>query len=98
MTNAELKSHMQRGNACEDATEWVGDRTPEQAFTDCPNPYWLLWALVQAGNQPLGISMLTEAMALYGCGEETYQAWCDYIRRQPKVREAFRSIGVNLDG
>lgn len=28
--------------SCGDETEWVGDRTPEQAWLDCPRGDWLL--------------------------------------------------------
>jgi hypothetical protein len=35
--------------ACPEAIEWAGDRTPEQAWRECPRGDWLLWAAERVG-------------------------------------------------
>jgi hypothetical protein len=32
-------------DACDDARDWVGDRTAEQAWAECPRGDWMLWLL-----------------------------------------------------
>ena len=34
---------LSRLGACEEAREWVGDRTLEQAWAECESPDWMLW-------------------------------------------------------
>lgn len=36
---------MKSKQACEEASSWVGNKTPEQAWTKCKRPDWMLWAL-----------------------------------------------------
>jgi hypothetical protein len=31
--------------ACNEAKEWVGDKTIEQAWKTCQNPHWMIWVL-----------------------------------------------------
>jgi hypothetical protein len=38
-----LKQKLKELNACDEAMEWVGDRTIEQAVKDCHRGDWLLW-------------------------------------------------------
>jgi len=38
-----LKAALLQLGACDAALEWVGDRTPEQAWQECPRGDWLLW-------------------------------------------------------
>jgi len=37
------------GPACEDAIDWLGDRTPTQTLADCHRGDWLLWWAKKAG-------------------------------------------------
>jgi hypothetical protein len=38
-----VKAKLKELNTCNEAMEWVGDRTIEQAVTDCHRGDWLLW-------------------------------------------------------
>jgi hypothetical protein len=38
-----LKIKLKELNACDEAMEWVGDRTIEEAVNDCHRGDWLLW-------------------------------------------------------
>jgi hypothetical protein len=38
-----LKQKLKELNACDEAIEWVGERTIEQAVNDCHRGDWLLW-------------------------------------------------------
>ena len=38
-----FKEELQKLNACEEAIEWVGDRTLEQAWNECERGDWMLW-------------------------------------------------------
>lgn len=98
MTNNALKELLDACGACEEAANWVGDKTGEQAFAECPNPFWFMWALQFHGPPFPREILMRNARNMYGSGLETYQARCDWIRRQPEVREAFKAMGVNVDG
>jgi hypothetical protein len=39
-----FKQKLIKLGACEEAIRWVGDRTMEEAFRDCPRADWILWA------------------------------------------------------
>ena len=45
-------------DACQEAIEWVGDRTLEQAWNDCERGDWMLWFAEKAGVelQPLTLA------------------------------------------
>lgn len=38
--------------ACQEALDWVGTRTPRDAWEDCPQGDWLLWVCCAAGVPP----------------------------------------------
>jgi hypothetical protein len=38
-----LKQKLKELNACQEAIEWVGERTIEQAVNDCHRGDWLIW-------------------------------------------------------
>lgn len=74
--------------SCGDEADWIGDRTPKQAWLECPRGDWLLWVIYC-----LGVDAKLCALARCGCartalkyvpaGEdrpriaiETCEAWC----------------------
>jgi hypothetical protein len=44
-TNKQFREWLVRHKACAEALEWLGDRTPQQAWDECPDPRWMLWWL-----------------------------------------------------
>lgn len=38
-----FKDELMQLNACQDAIDWVSDRTREQAWNECKDGSWLLW-------------------------------------------------------
>ena len=38
-----FKKWLELVNACEDAREWVGDKTAQEAWDTCPRGDWLMW-------------------------------------------------------
>jgi len=44
-----LEQYLRSIGACVAATEWVGNRTPEQAWAECPRGDWMLWLLEKWG-------------------------------------------------
>jgi hypothetical protein len=38
-------------NACHETIKWVGNRTAQQAWNDCPRADWMLWWLAKIGMQ-----------------------------------------------
>lgn len=47
MSTNSLFEWMRRVSACSEATAWVGDRTPQQAWKECTRGDWMLWALAR---------------------------------------------------
>ena len=45
------KDVLQKLGACEDAIEWVGDRTPTQTWRDCKRGDWMMWILAKHVDQ-----------------------------------------------
>ena len=39
----ELQQHLEKLRACQEAREWAGERTPQQAWDECERADWLLW-------------------------------------------------------
>jgi len=46
----EFKKYLKKIAACDEAIEWVGDRTLQQAWDECNRPDWMLWLYKQ--NNP----------------------------------------------
>ena len=46
-------------SACEEAQEWVGERTVEEAWVECPRGDWMLW--IYAKMYPTNIKEITLA-------------------------------------
>ena len=53
-----FKKQLQKMEACQEAIEWVGDRTPEQAWEECERGDWMLWFAQKMGVelQPLTLA------------------------------------------
>jgi hypothetical protein len=49
MTSADFRARLQALDACPEALEWLGERTLEQAWTECERGDWLLWLAARAG-------------------------------------------------
>ena len=45
----DFKEKLQALNACKEALEWVGERTPEQAWNDCHRLDWMFWLIERVG-------------------------------------------------
>ena len=45
----ELQQHLDKLRACQEAREWAGERTPQQAWDECERADWLLWWSAKAG-------------------------------------------------
>ena len=43
-----LQEWLRGEGACAEARTWVGDRTLAQAWTECPNGYWMMWLSMRA--------------------------------------------------
>ena len=39
----QLQEHLEKINACQEACEWAGKRTPQEAWDQCKRADWLLW-------------------------------------------------------
>lgn len=52
-------------DACELAVKWVGERSPRQAWEECPRGDWLLWWAGRCGVDVIGIG--------YWCAERARQ-------------------------
>ena len=39
-------------NACDDALEWIGNRTFQESWDECPRPDWMLWLCGRMVGQP----------------------------------------------
>ena len=87
--NIETLKILQKYNACKEAVDWIGDRSLEQAWKDCPRGDWLLWL---AGRVEIDRKLLV--LAACKCartvlqyvpkseehllkGFETAEAWCE---------------------
>lgn len=44
------KQIMERLGACQEAVDWAGDRTPEQAWAECQRGDWMLWYASRIGT------------------------------------------------
>ena len=44
-----FQEHLISMDACAPASAWVGDRTPREAWEECPNPGWMLWYMSRVG-------------------------------------------------
>ena len=44
-----FQEELRQLGACHEASEWVGERTREQAWADCERVDWLLWYAVRVG-------------------------------------------------
>jgi len=53
-----MKNILKKLCACEESFEWVGDRTPEQAYNDCPRGDWLLWLFQRTNPEDLQLLVL----------------------------------------
>jgi hypothetical protein len=53
-----MKNILKKLRACEESVEWVGDRTPEQAYNDCPRGDWLLWLFQRTNPEDLQLLVL----------------------------------------
>ena len=42
-----LKTWMKSVGACNEALEWVGDKTPKRAWAECERADWMAWALAR---------------------------------------------------
>ena len=40
-----VKAELKQMNACSDAIDWIGNRTIEQAWSECRRIDWMLWLL-----------------------------------------------------
>jgi hypothetical protein len=45
MTNEQFREWLVSHGACKPALDWLGDRTPQQAWDECPDPRWMFWWL-----------------------------------------------------
>ena len=39
-------------NACDDVLEWIGNRTFQESWDECPRPDWMLWLCGRMVGQP----------------------------------------------
>jgi hypothetical protein len=53
-----MKNILNELRACEESVEWVGDRTPEQAYNECPRGDWLLWLFQRTNPENLQLLVL----------------------------------------
>ena len=72
--------------ACEEAVEWCGDRSPEEAYRDCERGDWLLWMAAKCGVERKLIVLAAcdcAATVEHLAGAEAREAirvtrlWCD---------------------
>lgn len=47
---ASPRAVLARAGACPEALQWVGGRTADQAWADCTNGEWLIWAVARFGT------------------------------------------------
>lgn len=46
---APVREWLEKQGACADSCNWVGTRTPKEAWRDCVQPSWLLWSALRIG-------------------------------------------------
>jgi hypothetical protein len=105
MTNEALIKLLRKHHACPQAIAWVGQRTAQQAWDQCPHGDWLLWVADR-----VGIDRKLLVLAACGCarlaleyvrpGEdrprlaiETAEAWT----RGEATREELKSVADATD-
>lgn len=59
--NTELQTKLRQLNACDDAIEWLGERSAEQAWAECERGDWMLWLIGKIEGK------YTPAMRLCAC-------------------------------
>lgn len=65
MTNIQFRAWLAQRDACTPALDWLGDRTPEQAWHECEMGEWLVWWLNRAGLDDSTIRLLACDMVRY---------------------------------
>ena len=93
-----FRKELEELNACEEAMEWVGDRTLAQAWAECPRGDWLLWYAARTKCDRKKILLAACACARtalpYASGPEALaaieaaEAWCRGETTLKDVREA----------
>lgn len=103
---SELKQQLITMSACNEAVEWVGDRTLKEAWSECERGDWMIWL---AGK--LGIDRKLLVLAACDCAEqalkfvqdgeerpriaiETARAWCNGDATIEQVRAAADAASV----
>ena len=64
-----FKRRLQSYGACEDAVEWVGERTLAQAWAECERADWMLWLLFQRSGQRGWPTIQTAYLCACDCAE-----------------------------
>ena len=100
MNNAQVNDLLASRGACLSARKWVGKRTAEKAWRECPRGDWLLWIAAKGGVDRKKLVLAACACARLSLkyvpkGEkrplkaiETAEAWCDGKATLAQVRAA----------
>ncbi len=95
-----FREYLVQIGACQDAREWAGDRTAEQAWAECDRADWLLWWAAKEGVDRkllvrLACQFARTALQFVMPGDqrplkaiETAEAWCEGKATLEEVRNA----------
>ena len=95
-----FREYLVQIGACQDAREWAGDRTAEQAWAECDRADWLLWWAAKEGvDRKLLVRLAGQfartALQFVMPGDqrplkaiETAEAWCEGKATLEEVRNA----------
>jgi len=73
MNNAELKSLLRKLDACSDAIDYVGSKSPSEAWAKCQRADWMLWLCGKMTGHPTWPSRKEVAIAACACAETALQ-------------------------
>ena len=62
-------------NACAEAVEWIGERTPARAWADCERGDWLLWICGKMLGKPGWPTRQELVLAACACAETAHKYW-----------------------
>lgn len=93
-----LYQELKELGACSVALAWAEGKSAEQAFKQCDNVHWLLWLLEVFDHEELAEELRYDSFEVCGGGHPSRNAdRADYVRADPRAREAFRAMGVRLE-
>ena len=64
-----FKRRLQSYGACEEAVDWVGERTQHEAWAECERADWMLWLLFTRAGEPGWPTIQTAYLCACDCAE-----------------------------